>query len=70
MPEILKKRCYFCLNKIEYIDYKDINLLKRFISPYAKISTHKRKGTCRKHQKQLARGIKRARYLALLPYVR
>ncbi|MEW6407574.1 MAG: 30S ribosomal protein S18 [Patescibacteria group bacterium] len=70
MAEVFKRHCYFCKEKMEYIDYKNIALLKRFISPYAKISSRKRKGTCRRHQAQLSQAIKRARYLALLPFVR
>jgi len=63
-----QKHCYFCVNKIDEIDYKDVNLLRRFLSSYHKILPRKKKGTCAKHQRKLAQAIKRARYMALLPY--
>lgn len=62
--------CYFCKHNIREIDYKNVLLLKRFISGLAKIRAKKRTGVCTKHQRQLARAIKRARYLALLPYTK
>ena len=63
-----KKVCLFCKNKITYIDYKDVELLKRFISASGKISPRRITGTCAKHQRVLALAIKRARQMALLPY--
>lgn len=60
--------CYFCQKGIKEIDYKNTVLLRRFISGQAKISAPKRSGICKAHQRQLARAIKRARYLALLPF--
>lgn len=60
--------CHFCKNAINDIDYKDINLLKRFISSYGKIAPRKRSGSCAKHQRKLAHAIKRARIMALLPF--
>jgi len=63
-----KKMCYFSSNNIYYIDYKDIETLKKFTSYYGKIEPAGRTGTKRKHQTRLARAIKRARYMALLPY--
>jgi len=65
-----KKQCYFCFHAIKEIDYKEINLLKRFISSYERILPRKKRGLCLKHQRKLARAIKRARFMALLPYVR
>ena len=62
-------QCYFKKNKIEYIDYKDVELLKKFITPSGKIISAKRSGVCRKNQNKLARAIKRARYMGLLPYI-
>ncbi len=50
------------------IDYKDVRLIQRFMTSYAKISSRHRTGTCTKHQRQLAEAIKRARFLALVPY--
>ena len=64
-----KKVCYFTKNKIKYIDYKDVELLKKFISPSGKISARRITGTNAKYQRQLARAIKNARYMALLPYI-
>ena len=61
--------CSFCVNKGEAIDYKDLEKLRGFISDRGKISPRRRTGTCAKHQRILARAIKRARHLALLPYV-
>jgi len=64
-----KKYCFFCVNNIAEIDYKNINLLRRFISSYSKIVSRKRSGVCSKHQRQLANAIKRARIMSLLPFV-
>jgi len=59
--------CYFCQRNIKEIDFKDIDLLKRFISGLAKIRAKRRTGTCSSHQRKLAKAIKRARHLGLLP---
>ncbi|MBR0137284.1 MAG: 30S ribosomal protein S18 [Erysipelotrichaceae bacterium] len=64
-----KKVCYFTKNNIEYIDYKDTELLKKFISPNGKIIPRRVTGTSAKYQRMLAVAIKRARQMALLPYV-
>lgn len=64
-----KKVCAFCLDGIKEIDYKDFGRLRRYLSPQAKIEPRRSTGTCAKHQRQLARAIKRARHLALLPFV-
>ena len=64
-----RKVCYFTKNKIEYIDYKDVELLKRFISQNGKIIPRRVTGTKAKYQRMLATAIKRARQMALLPYV-
>ena len=64
-----KKVCYFTKNKIKYIDYKDVETLKKFITPSGKISARRMTGTCAKYQRQLAKAIKNARYMALLPYI-
>ncbi len=61
------KVCPFCREKVE-IDYKDISRLQRYISNRAKIEGRRRTGACAKHQRKLALAIKRARFLALLPY--
>ncbi len=60
--------CQFCVEKIDYIDYKKPELLLNYISPYGKMLSRRRTGVCAKHQRRLAIAIKRARFLALLPY--
>jgi small subunit ribosomal protein S18 len=62
------KDCYFCKNKIEEINFKDTELLSRFLSGQVKILPPKRTGTCAKHQRQLAKAIKKARIMGLLPF--
>jgi small subunit ribosomal protein S18 len=62
------KVCQFCVEKIDYIDYKKPELLLPYISPYGKMLSRRRTGVCAKHQRRLAVAIKRARFLALLPY--
>ncbi|MDD4875571.1 MAG: 30S ribosomal protein S18 [Dehalococcoidales bacterium] len=64
-----RKVCAFCVDKVEEIDYKDPSKLRRYISGRGKIVPRRRAGTCAKHQRALAVAIKRARHLALLPYV-
>lgn len=64
-----RKVCPFCTDKSETIDYKSPSKLIRYISNRAKIEPRRKIGTCAKHQHALALAIKRARYLALLPYV-
>jgi len=61
--------CAFCTDKIDIIDYKRPDRLRRFLSDRGKIKPRRRTGTCAKHQRRLAVAIKRARHLALLPYV-
>ena len=64
-----KKVCSFCVDKIDYIDYKDSPKLRRFLSERGKILPRRTTGTCAKHQRQLTTAIKRARHVALLPFV-
>ena len=64
-----KKVCYFCANHVDYIDYKDVELLKKFISERGKILPRRVTGTSAKYQRMLTTAIKRARHMALLPYV-
>jgi len=70
-PRYLPKRkaCSFCIGHVEAIDYKDPVKLIRYISDRGKIEPRRKTGTCAKHQRALAVAIKRARHLALLPYV-
>ena len=63
-----KKVCIFCADKVDYIDYKDAKL-RKFVSERGKILPCRMTGTCSHHQRQLTVAIKRARYVALLPYV-
>ncbi len=63
-------QCHFCSQNIENIDYKDSTTLKRFISGAGKIIDPKYTKTCSRHQRKLATAIKRARFLALVPFVK
>ena len=63
-----RKVCSFCVDKIEYIDYKDINRLRRFVNERGKILPRRMSGNCAKHQRQLFVAIQRPRRSALLPY--
>ncbi len=67
--KLKNKYCYFCVNNIDYLDYKDWQLLKRFTSSYGKIVPKRRSGVCSKHQRKISQAIKRARFMALLPFV-
>lgn len=64
-----KKVCAFCAEKVDYIDYKDAGKWRKYLSERAKIVPRRVTGTCAKHQRQLTIAIKRARHIALLPYV-
>ena len=64
-----KKSCYFCDHKMDTIDYKDAYLIRRFMNSQGKIYPPKRHGICTKHQRTLAQAIKRARVMALAPFV-
>ena len=64
-----KKVCYFTKNNVEFIDYIDVELLKKFISERGKILPRRVTGTSAKYQRMLTTAIKRARHMALLPYV-
>ena len=64
-----KKVCVYCADKNAVIDYKDVNKLKRYVSERGKILPRRITGNCAKHQRALTVAIKRARHLALMPYV-
>jgi small subunit ribosomal protein S18 len=64
-----KRNCFFCKEKIAEVDYKNINQLRRYISEKGKIRSRRITGACRRHQVQVAQAVKRAREMALLPYV-
>jgi len=61
--------CYFCINGLSEVDYKDTRILQKFMSGYSKIIARRRTGTCMKHQRKLALAVKRARLMALIPFV-
>jgi len=63
-----RKFCAFCKDKVECIDYKDTNTLKRYISDRGKIRPRRVTGNCAQHQRALSQAIKRAREMALIPY--
>lgn len=63
------KQCYFCTNNVQHIDYKDVETLKKFINPHARMIAHSRTGICSLHQRKLAMAVKRARFLALMPFI-
>lgn len=64
-----ERYCYFCVNKDVAIDYKNTEVLKRFLSSFGKIVARKRSGLCSGHQREVAQEVKRARIIALLPFV-
>ncbi len=64
-----RKVCMFCVDKVDYIDYKDTAKLRRYVSERGKIVPRRISGNCAKHQRQLTTAIKRARIIALLPFV-
>jgi len=63
------KICQFCADKNVTIDYKQVDILRRYVTEEGKIRPRRQTGTCARHQRELAREIKRARHLALLPFV-
>ncbi len=65
----MKKQCYFSQHNIKYIDYKDTEILKKFLNPHGRVFSRKRTGIAAKYQRQLATAVKRARFMGLLPYV-
>ena len=64
-----KKVCSFCVDHVEVIDYKDVAKLRRYITEKGKILPRRQAGTCARHQRELTVAIKRAREMALIPYV-
>lgn len=65
----MNKQDYFATNNIKHIDYKDTDILKKFLNPSARMLSRKRTGLSSKNQRKLAEAVKRARFMALLPYV-
>ena len=64
-----RRNCFFCREKIAEVDYKDLGLLRRFLSEKGKIRSRRITGACHRHQNQISVAVKRAREMALLPYV-
>jgi small subunit ribosomal protein S18 len=67
--QIRRRNCFFCKEHIAEIDYKNVNQLRRYVSEKGKIRSRRITGACRRHQVQVATAVKRAREMALLPYV-
>ncbi|MEK7179914.1 MAG: 30S ribosomal protein S18 [Patescibacteria group bacterium] len=63
------KQCFFSQNNIQHIDYKDIEILKKFLNPHGRLLSGKKTGVSSKNQRKLALAVKRSRYMALLPYI-
>lgn len=63
------KQCFFSQNNIKHIDYKDIEILKKFLNPHGRLLSSKKTGVSAKNQRKLAMAVKRARFMALVPYV-
>lgn len=63
-----KKYCQLCKDKVEFVDYKDVNLLRKYMTDRGKIKPRRVTGACRKHQHEMAMAIKRARVMSLVPY--
>ena len=66
---IKRRNCFFCKEHVAELDYKNVNQLRRYISEKGKIRSRRITGACRRHQVQIAQAVKRAREMALLPYV-
>ena len=64
-----RRICAFCVDKVDVIDYKDTEMLNRFTNEFGRIRPRRQTGTCAKHQRALAVAVKRARHIALLPFV-
>jgi small subunit ribosomal protein S18 len=65
----MNKQCFFTQNNIKHVDYKDVEILKKFLNPHGRILSRKRTGITAAYQRKLALAVKRARFMALLPFV-
>lgn len=65
----MTKQCFFCSQNMNEVDYKEVDLLRRFVSSQAKIIDPKHSNVCAKHQRKVSEAVKRARHMALLPFV-
>jgi ribosomal protein S18 len=66
---VKRRVCHFCTERVEYVDYKDVALLRKYMSDRAKIRARRVTGNCPRHQREVALAIKNAREMALLPYL-
>ena len=64
-----RKSCHFCKDEVAEVDYKNVTQIRRYVSERGKIRSRRMTGACRRHQRQVAAAVKRAREMALLPYV-
>jgi len=64
-----RRICAFCVEKVSYIDYKEPEVLRRYMTEHGRLRPRRQTGTCAKHQRELARAVKRARHIALIPFV-
>ena len=64
-----RRICAFCVDKVDDVDYKDIDTLRRYVTEHGRIRPRRQTGTCARHQRSLAQAVKRARHIALLPFV-
>ncbi|OHA81229.1 MAG: 30S ribosomal protein S18 [Candidatus Yonathbacteria bacterium RIFCSPHIGHO2_01_FULL_51_10] len=62
-------QCFFSQNNVKHIDYKNTDIIRKFLTPSASIMPRRRSGVCSKHQRMLSLAVKRARFLGLLPYI-
>ena len=65
-----RRSCNFCSDDVNVVDYKDVDTLRRYITEHGRIRPRRQTGTCARHQRSLAQAVKRARHLAMLPFVR
>ena len=66
---MINKQCYFTQNSIKHIDYKDVDILKKFLNPHGRILGRRKTGVSAKNQRKLGQAVKRSRFMGLLPYV-
>jgi len=66
--EVVEKKCWYCSNGIKFVDYKDVQTLRKFVSSYLKIAPRRRSGLCAYHQRKVAKAIKQARIAGLMGF--
>lgn len=70
MPTYKARKCQYCIDQVNNIDYKNITLIRRYMTQYSKIVPRYYSGNCLKHQKKLAKAVKNARFVALVPFTK